>query len=293
MKLGVVFPQTEIGEDPRAISDFAQAVEGMGFHHLLAFDHVLGVDPASRPGWTGHYTHRSAFHEPFVLFAYLAGLTQRLEFGTDVLVLPQRQTPLVAKQAAEVDLLTGGRLRLGIGVGWNAEEFRGMGADFHTRGRRSEEQIALLRALWTQPVIEFEGRFECIVGSGINPLPVQRPIPIWLGGGSDAAVQRVGRMADGWFPPLRTREKLAADLEIVRQQAEAAGRNFAAIGIEGRVWPRSADERLVVEQLTLWKDAPFSHFSVITMDAGYQTVDQHLAAIRRFKTLATEIMGAS
>jgi probable F420-dependent oxidoreductase len=291
MELGVIFPQNEIGNDPIAIRDFAQAAEALGYRHLLAFDHVLGADVSRRPGWTGYYTHRSPFHEPFVLFGYLAGLTRTLSFGTDVLVLPQRQTALVAKQAAAVDVLSGGRLRLGVGTGWNFVEYEALGQDFHTRGRRSEEQIALLRALWTGEVVDFAGRWDRVDGAGINPLPVQRPIPIWLGGGAEKVVRRVGRLADGWFPPMRTIERLDADLALVAAEAHAAGRDPAAIGIEGRVWPRTADERVWAEQLRAWRHPAFTHLSFATMEAGFANPRQHIAAIERFKPIADEVLG--
>src|SRR6266550_7850766 len=179
MQIGVTFPQTEIGADPIVIRDYAQTVEGLGYSHLVAFDHVLGADPTHRPGWQG-YTYRQMFHEPFVLFGYLAALTH-LELVPAVIILPQRQTALVAKQAAEIDILTGGRLRLGVGLGWNFVEFEALGEDFRNRGRRAEEQIEVLRRLWTEPVVDFDGRWHRIPAAGINPLPVQRPIPIWIG----------------------------------------------------------------------------------------------------------------
>ncbi len=209
MKFGVVFPQTEIGDDPVAIKDYAQAAEGLGYDYLMTYEHVLGANP-ERPGWEDWrpYTHQHAFHEPFVLFGYLAALTEKLEMVTAVLVLPQRQTPLVAKQAAQVDVLTNGRLRLGVGVGWNDVEYAGMGADFHTRGGRIEEQIKLLRDLWTKPLVKHEGEFETIDDMGINPLPVQRPIPIWVGGEADVVLRRMARIADGWFPQGTSAERV-------------------------------------------------------------------------------------
>ncbi len=186
MRTGVVFPQTEIGADRGAVRAYAQRVEELGFDHLLAYDHVLGADPSAHPDWSGPYTHRDTFHEPFVLFGFLAGICS-LELVTGVIVLPQRQTALVAKQAAEVDLLTGGRLRLGIGIGWNAVEYEALGEDFRTRGRRIEEQIEVLRALWTEPVVNIRGEAHQVTGAGIAPLPLQRPIPIWLGAQSAPA----------------------------------------------------------------------------------------------------------
>ena len=212
MQLGVTFPQTEIGVDPGAIRAYAQAAEGLGYDYLVAYDHVLGADVSVRPDWKPRrhgrqphlatalppaYSHKHAFHEILVLFGYLAGVTKRLGLATGVLIVGQRQTALVAKQAAEVDVLSGGRLRLGIGAGWNDVEFEALGMDFHSRGRRNEEQIALLRALWTQEVVTFEGRWHKVTAAGINPLPVQRPIPIWVGGGAEPVLKRAGRLADG------------------------------------------------------------------------------------------------
>ena len=290
MQLGVVFPQVEIGNDPLAIRDFAQAAEDLGYAHLLAFEHVLGVDPASRPGWTGYYTHRSPFHEPFVLFAYLTGLTTRLEFGTVVLVLPQRPTALVAKQAAALDVLCGGRFRLGVGVGWNAAEMAGLGFDFSTRGARCEEQIGLLRALWTQETVSFHGRFDHLDGLGLAPLPVQRPIPIWIGGEAGPVLDRVGRLADGWFPPMRTPEQLRRDLDRVHACARAAGRPPTTIAKEARLWPRTSDERAWAAELAAWcGDGLFTHASIVTMETGFASPAEHIDAIRRFKRIAEDL----
>src|SRR5579864_3397066 len=197
MRIGVVFPQTEIGNDPIAIRDYAQAVEDLGYQHVLAYDHVLGAGLAHRPNWQGPYTSETPFHEVFVLFGYLAAVTHKVELVTGILIVPQRQTALVAKQAAQVDILSQGRLRLGVGIGWNEVEYEALGEDFHTRGARSGEQITVLRLLWTQPVVDFKGRWHHIPEAGINPLPVQRPIPIWLGGEADAVLERVGTMGDG------------------------------------------------------------------------------------------------
>ncbi|MBI2089633.1 MAG: LLM class F420-dependent oxidoreductase, partial [Deltaproteobacteria bacterium] len=235
MRFGVIFPQTEIGADPIAVRDYAQAAEGLGYDHLAAYDHVLGANPASRPGWRPPYTHRDSFHEPFVLFGYLAGLTQRIELTAEIIILPQRQTTLVAKQAAAVDVLSGGRLRLGIGIGWNDVEYEALGENFKNRGRRSEEQIEVLRRLWTEELVTFRGKWHTITEAGLNPLPVQRPIPIWLGGGADAVLRRIARLGDGWMPLLQPDEKCRSMIENLKAYARAAGRDPSAIGIEGRV----------------------------------------------------------
>ena len=190
MNIGVVFPQVEIGNDPAAIRDYAQAVEAMGYTHILAFDHVLGANPPSHPGLKGPYTYKHPFHEPFVLFGFLAAVTTRVELVTGIIILPQRQTALVAKQTACVDVLSGGRLRLGVAVGWNFVEYEALGEDFKNRGQRIEEQIEILRALWTKELVTVEGRWHRVTDAGINPPPVQRPIPIWMGGESDPVVRR-------------------------------------------------------------------------------------------------------
>jgi probable F420-dependent oxidoreductase len=295
MQIGVVFPQTEIGADPAAIRGYAQAMEGLGLSHIAAFDHVLGVDPTRRPGFKTLYTHEHQFHEPFTLFAYLAGVTTRIGFVTSILVLPQRQTALVAKQAAEVDVLSGGRLRLGVGVGWNAPEYEGLGADFHDRGQRSAEQIEVLRRLWTEPVVSFEGRWHKLVDVGINPLPVQRPISIWLGGMADAVIERVGRVADGWFPRFPSMRQRAEAGILPRQSANpaeivgrmqaiarAAGRDPASIGIEGRVFLPGRTPEQWREELEEWRDLGATHMQLYTMEKGLSGADQHIEIVRRF-----------
>src|SRR4030088_2920597 len=200
MRIGVVFPQTEIGAEAGAARAYVQRVDELGFRHLLAYDHVVGADPAVHAGWAGPYDVHTTFHEPLVMFGYLAAVTTTLELVTGVIILPQRQAVLVAKQAAEVDLLSEGRLRLGVGLGWNAVEYEALGENFTNRGKRSEEQIAVMRALWTQDVVDFHGRWHHISHAGLNPLPIQRPIPLWLGGGRpgvEAVIERIGRLADG------------------------------------------------------------------------------------------------
>jgi len=228
MQVGAVFPQLEIGTDPDAIAEYARTVEALGYDHLVIFDHVLGAD-ASRPGgWTGAYDHRSMFHEPFVLYGYMAAVTTRLRLATAVIVLPQRQTALVAKQAAEVDVLTGGRFRLGVGIGWNAVEYEALNESFTNRGRRIEEQIAVMRALWTQEVVDFKGRWHRIDRAGLDPLPVQRPIPIWMGGGWDRqkralvepSARRIARIADGWFTHVPANEDSRAVMQAFRRLVE-------------------------------------------------------------------------
>ena len=229
MQLGVVFPQTEIGNDPAIVRDYAQAAEGLGYAHVLAFDHVLGGNEATHT-LKGPYKHTDAFHEPFVLFGFLAALTERLEFVTGIVILPQRQTALVAKQAAALDVLSGGRLRLGIAVGWNHVEFEALGMNFGDRGRRIEEQVEVMRLLWTDELVTFEGRDHRITDAGLNPLPVQRPIPLWFGGHADAVLRRTARLGDGWFPLLAPDAEGAAEVEKFRSYVREAGRDPARGG---------------------------------------------------------------
>ena len=237
MQIGVVFPQTELAPDPATIRAYVSGVAQLGFAHILAYDHVLGADPAVHPGWDGPYDVDTTFHEPFVMFGFLAAVTQ-LELVTGIIIAPQRQTALIAKQAAEVDILAEGRFRLGIGVGWNRVEYESLGQDFRTRGRRQEEQIGLLRRLWIERTVDHDGEFDHIKGAGIAPLPVQRPIPIWMGGASEAAFGRIGRLSDGWFPMTAPGERLDQARQHIAAGAAEAGRGPRVNpGMEGRIRP--------------------------------------------------------
>ncbi len=293
MRLGVIFPQVEIGNDPVAIRDYAQAAEDLGYDHLLAYEHVLGASRAKveslqlRPP----YTNRLAFHEPLVLFGFLAAVTKSLELVTGILILPQRQTALVAKQAAEVDVLTGGRLRLGVGIGFNTVEYEAMGAEFGNRARRMEEQIALLRQLWTNDLVTFEGKYHTVSDAGINPLPVQRPIPIWFGAMAEAAIKRAARIGDGWFPQFEPGPDGAAAIERLRGYLREAGRRPEDFGIEGRIRLASADEGRQRAMLEGWRDLGATHLTFDTMGQR-MTVEGHIEAMRRFKKIADETKDA-
>ena len=278
MRIGVVFPQTEIGGDAGAVRAYAAAVTELGYLHILAYDHVLGADPEVHAPWQRPYDVHTTFHEPFVLYGYLAALTP-LELVTGIIILPQRQTALVAKQAAEVDRLTGGRFRLGVGLGWNQVEYDALGKDFHNRGRRLDEQVTLLRRLWTEQSLTFDGQFEQVTGAGLAPLPVQRPIPVWFGAQSPPAYRRAGRLADGWFPQVPPGPRLDEARAIVTEAAAGAGRDPADIGMEGRVsWGDGGAARLA-GQVAGWREAGASHVSVNTMGAGLGGVEGHLAAL--------------
>jgi len=289
MRIGVVFPQTEIGGDVGAVRAYGQQAEELGFSHVLAYDHVLGADPAAYPGWDGPYNLYSTFHEPLVLFGYLAAITS-LELVAGIIILPQRQTALVAKQAAEADLLSGGRLRLGVGLGWNRVEYEALGQDFTTRGVRCEEQVTLLRRLWTEPSITYHGRFDRITGAGLAPLPVQRPIPVWFGASSPRAYRRAGRLGDGWFPQVPPGPRLDEARRMVEQGAAEAGRDPAGIGMEGRVTWQGSPGKLATA-LGRWRDAGATHASVNTMGAGLASVDEHLAALAAAAEVAQSLPG--
>lgn len=280
MQIGVVFPQTEIEPDAGAVRAYAVGAEELGYRHLLAYDHVLGADTGVHRGWRGPYDLASTFHEPFVLFGYLAGLTG-LELVTGVIILPQRQTALVAKQAAQVDLLTGGRFRLGVGVGWNAVEYEALGQDFSRRGEREEEQIPLLRRLWTEASITHHGATETITGAGLAPPPVQRPIPVWLGGSSAPAYRRMGRLGDGWFPQVPPDGRLDEARAVIAEAAAEAGRDATTIGMEGRVSLTSEGIERVVDHAERWRRAGATHLSVNTMGAGLSGAHAHLEALAR------------
>jgi len=290
MKTGVVFPQTEIGADPAAVRDYVQAVEELGYAHMMVYDHVLGADTSHHANWQGSYTSESMFHEPFVLFGYLAGITRKIELVTAVLILGQRQTALVAKQAAEVDLLTGGRLRLGVGVGWNHVEYEALNQEFSNRGQRYAEQIKLLRQFWTEEVVEFEGKYHKVDHAGVNPQPVQRPIPIWMGAGAranpvptDRVLRRVARLADGWFPQMQPTDDARATVERLKIFANEAGRDAASIGMEPRINLGDGDPEFWQEQARAWEDMGATHISVNTMQAGLHSPQDHINAIQQFK----------
>jgi probable F420-dependent oxidoreductase len=278
MRVGAVFPQTEIGNDPGDIRRWATAVEDLGYDHILAYDHVLGASTDSRPDWTG-YTSENPFHEVFVLFGYLAAITRRLELVTGVLVLPQRQTALVAKQAAEVDVLSGGRLRLGIGIGWNAVEYGALGESFGDRGARSEEQVALLRELWSTPVVTHAGRWHQVDSAGINPRPAAGMIPVWLGGSSDKTLRRVARIGDGWMP-AGDPDQAASRLGQLRDYVRQAGRQPGDVGIEPHLTLASVPAAGRAGYAGRWQGLGATHLAVNTMGAGHATVSGHLTALR-------------
>jgi probable F420-dependent oxidoreductase len=278
MQIGVVFPQTELGGDAGAVRAYAERVTELGYRHILVYDHVLGADPAVHKNWAGPYDVHTTFHEPFVLFGYLAAITP-LELVTGIIILPQRQTALAAKQAAEVDLLTGGNFRLGVGLGWNPVEYEALDKDFTTRGKRMEEQIDLMRRLWTEQSLTFDGTYEKVTAAGLAPLPIQRPIPVWIGAATPPALRRAGRLAEGWFPMVPPGEHLDGVKAVVDQAAADAGRDPASIGMEGRVGWTDAGVDKVLDHVGRWEQAGATHLGVNTMGARLGGVDGHLDAL--------------
>ena len=280
MKIGFVYPQTEFGNDPGAMRDLAQSAEELGFSYVLAYDHVVGVNP-DRQGWDGPYDFRTPFQSPFLLFSFMAGFTTQLGFATGVVILPQRQTALVAKQAATLDILSGGRLRLGVGVGWNEPEYTALGENFHDRGRRIEEQVQVLRALWTNPLVNYSGKWHCIPEAGINPLPIQQPIPIWFGGHAEVVIKRAAQLGDGWLPNYRSAEEARPALDKLEEYLELAGRQRSEFGIEARIRFGEGNAARWEQLLAGWQDAGATHVSFNTMQAGLDTPSKHIEALHQ------------
>jgi probable F420-dependent oxidoreductase len=280
MKIGFVYPQTEFGTDPIAIRDLAQSAEELGFSHVLAYEHVIGVNPEGMQDWSGPYDYKSAFQSPFLLFSYMAAVTRQLEFATGILILPQRQTALVAKQAATLDILSKGRVRLGVGIGWNKPEYIALGENFHTRGRRIEEQVQVLKALWTSPLVDFSGEWHDIPDAGINPLPIQQPIPIWFGGQAEVVLQRAAKLADGWLPTYARADAAKPALARLRKFLEQAGRESSDFGIEARIRYAEGNPADWEQLLESWREAGATHISFNTMQAGLAGPDQHIKALK-------------
>lgn len=278
MEFGVTFPQTEIEPDPSSVQRYAETVEELGYGHVLAYDHVLGVEPP-RPDWDGPYDYTDQFLEPFVLFAHQAAVTADLEFVTGVLVLPQRGTALAAKQAATLDVLSGGRLVLGVGVGWNEREYRNLGEAFGNRGARIEEQVAVLRALWEDELVDFDGEWHRIHGAGIDPRPLQRPIPVWMGGGADVVLRRIARLAEGWLAPSSPLPEFRSKLETLRGYLEAEGRDPDDFPVHVRLDPEALERDDWLDRVDAYDDLGVTHVAAHTMGLGYESADEHLEAL--------------
>lgn len=278
MKIGIIYPQNELKGDPEAVRRIGIATEQLGFDHLLAYDHVLGATHDREPTLWGPYTEQHPFHDPFVMFGHLAALTKRIEFVTGVLILPQRQTALVARQAADVALFSGGRLRLGVGIGWNYVEYDSLGQDFSTRGKRVGEQVALLRKLWSEPLVNFAGRFDKIDRAALNPRPLI-PIPIWMGGFADIALRRGAAIADGFI----FADGAGDTFEMVPRLKgflQEAGRSREEFGLHINML-RAKTPTDVSDTVKRWVDVGGTHASINTMGQGFATIDEHLDHVER------------
>jgi probable F420-dependent oxidoreductase len=283
MQLNAIFPTRDIGTDPVKIRDWAQAVEDLGYAHIEVADHVFGT--AARDAWTPLYNEKDSFHETFVTLAFLAGATRRIRLSSGVLILPQRQTGVVAKQAAEVDIVSGGRLRLGIGVGWNFVEYAALGTDWKTRGARQGEQVEVLRRLWTEDLVTFKGRFHDLVEVSIVPAPTQRPIPIWFGGSSDAVIKRAARLGDGWMPIMAPDDEAARKLENLRGYLKAFGRDSTRFGIEGWLRMDQPDPQRWAAAADGWRRLGADMVMLYPM-YRIPKLDDQIETLRRFKEVA-------
>jgi len=294
MKVGVLYPSYEIPGDPGAVKEWTLAVEAMGFHHISAIDHVVGANKASRPNWSATYHLDTLFHEPFVLFSYMAGFTTKIGFVTGIIILPQRQTVLVAKQTACLDVLCNGRLRLGLGTGWNEVEYEALNMSFKERGRMFDDQIGVLRELWTKPAVTLKTAYHTVTDAGINPLPVQKPIPIWFGGGNKAprnlqnnnmekVQRRIARLGDGWLPPFAPDDEAAEQLANFHGYCREYGRDPKSIGIEGVVLAFQRNQDTWTDQVKAWQRLEATHICINPMGDGLNGVEQHLRRLEQFK----------
>lgn len=282
-RVGVVYPQTELKGDPAAVRAIARATEELGYDHLLAYDHVVGAQHADRePALWGPYTEDDPFHDPFVLFAYVAAMTERIELVTGVLILPQRQTVIVAKQSADLDLLSGGRFRLGVGTGWNYVEYDALNEDFAVRGPRSEEQISFIRQLWSEPLLDWQGTYDSIDRGNILPRP-NRQIPIWLGGFSEPAFRRAGKLADG-FIFAGAYDHCTEGWERIKQHLAEAGRSEAEFGRD-IITLRDQGAQGAADTINRWRDSGGTHASVCTMRMGLDSAEAHIDFMGAVKDL--------
>lgn len=291
LPIGAVLPQNELPADPAAVRRYLTHLDREGYADVIAYDHVLGADASSRPGWGGSYDADDPFLEVLTAFAWAAGFTERLELVTGVLVLPQRQTALVAKQAATIDLLAAGRMRLGVGIGWNRVEYEALGEPFGNRGRRFEEQIAVLRSLWTERIVDIDGEWHRIDRAGILPRPVQRPIPIWIGASAEVAIRRAARVADGFFPQGGPGDRMETMLGWLYDELDREGRDRADFGIEPRIAVSSGDECEWRRQAAWWREHGATRLALVTSGGGYVTLDEHVAALDRARVAIREEIG--
>jgi probable F420-dependent oxidoreductase len=282
MEIGLLYPQFEFGSDPAAIRDYAQTAEELGYSHISAYEHIIGVNPERPGGWDRPFTYETCFFEPITLFSFMAGVTQKIGYLTRVLILPQRQTALVAKQAACLDILCHGKLRLGVGLGWNEAEYIVQGEEFENRSKRMDEQIKLLRMLWASPLVNFESKWHKIPDVGINPLPLQKSIPIWIGGHSEAALRRTAVFGDGWLPNDLPLVETKVAIEKLRQYTLEAGRSLEDVGIDARMDYQNGSSCDWQKEIEDWRLAGATHISLDTMGCGFRSPKDHINALRKF-----------
>jgi probable F420-dependent oxidoreductase len=288
MKIGAVLPHNEIGTDPGAMRAYAQGLEEMGISNLLIYDHVLGADPDHPGGFKGAYDKDVAFHEPLTTFAFIAAITTRLEMMSAVMILPQRQATLVAKQAAEVAILSGNRFRLGVGIGWNKVEYQALEIPFRRRGDRLGEQVDLMRKLWTEDSLSFEGEFHTVDLASINPRPTEL-IPVWFGGSAPGAIERCAVMGDGWIPLGSPNDSSRDRIEAIRQHRAAAGLSMDGFGIQAQAQYAGGDPERWRSHAEKWRDLGCTHLAIATHNAGPTDVDGHLSRIGDYLNAITEI----
>ena len=281
MKLGAVLPHNEIGTDPGAMKAYAQGIEALGMSHMLLYDHVLGADPNRPGGFQGPYDKDIAFHEPLTTFAFIAAITEKIEMVSNVLILPQRQTALVAKQAAEVAILSNNRLRLGVGTGWNKVEYDSLGIPFDARGKRQEEQVELLRLLWSEDSLDYTGEFHRVELASINPRPSQM-IPIWFGGGVAKVLSRAARMGDGWMPLGGPGEASAKMIEHLKSERAEAGLSWDSFGIQAQAMFAGGTPERWAKHAEGWRTLGATHLAIRTDSAGLKNVDEHLKSIETY-----------
>lgn len=286
MQLGAVLPHNEIGTDPGAMKAYAQGIEALGMSHMLLYDHVLGADPDRPGGFQGPYDKDVAFHEPFTTFAFIAAVTEKIEMVSNVMILPQRQTALVAKQATEVAILSNNRLRLGIGTGWNKVEYDSLGIPFENRGRRQEEQVELLRLLWTEDSLDFTGEYHRVELASINPRP-SKPIPIWFGGGAPVVLTRAARLGDGWMPLGGPNDASRQMIEHMQARRAEAGLSWDDFGIQAQAMYNGGTPDRWAKHAQGWRELGATHLAIRTDSAGLASVDEHLKCIEEYVAAVT------
>lgn len=286
MEIGAVFPHNEIGTDPQAIKDYAQGVEELGVTHLLIYDHVLGADRDRPGGFEGPYDKDVAFHEPFTTFAFIAAVTKKLDMITTVMILPQRQTVLVAKQAAELAILSNNRFKLGIGVGWNTVEYTGLNENFKNRGKRQEEQVELMRLLWESEVLEYKGDYHHIDKASINPRP-SKSVPIWFGGGAPQLIERCADLGDGWIPLMGPNEAARKTLAAIKEKRKSKGLEWDNFGVQAQAQYAGGDAERWNKHAEKWRNLGASHLAIATHNAEPTNVDGHLGRIKEYLNAVT------